>query len=232
MGLDQQRLEGRAPPGVAAGRERAERVAVIALPPRDDVPALRLADLDEILPRHLERRLDRLRAAADEIGVSEPGGRVGDEAVGEPFGDLGGEEAAMGIGELVELAMQRRAARRDGHGRGRTPPRRRRRRDSACRRAVDEFDAVAGDRARRRHIGVSVEETAQGIRASFEAGQPPVTLMCRPTAGRRVVRSMTKSWPLGLRAIAARIAAFRSASSADWRKGARRSAASSWPRHM
>ena len=69
VGLDQQRLELRAPPSVAADRERAERIAVIALAPRDDVAALRLADLDKILARHLERRLDRLRAAADQIDM-------------------------------------------------------------------------------------------------------------------------------------------------------------------
>ncbi len=62
MGLDQQRPElGAAPFTVAAGRERAQGVAVIALAPRDDAPALRLAAFDEILPRHLQRRLDPLR---------------------------------------------------------------------------------------------------------------------------------------------------------------------------
>jgi hypothetical protein len=61
---------------------------------------------------------------------------------------------------------------------------------------------------------------------------PPVTLMWRATAGRLVRRSMTKSCPLGLRAIAASMAA-RSGSSLELaRNGARRSAASSWPRHM
>ena len=50
--FDQQRLELGAPPGVAAGRERAERISVVALSPRDDCASLRLTDLDEILPRH------------------------------------------------------------------------------------------------------------------------------------------------------------------------------------
>ena len=36
---------------------------------------------------------------------------------------------------------------------------------------------------------------------------PPVTLMWRATAGRLWRRSMMKSWPLGLRAIASSIAA-------------------------
>ncbi len=106
MGLDQERLELRAPPRVAAGRERAERVAVIALAPRDDMAALRFAGLDEILARHLERRLDRLRTAAHEIDAIESGRRVLDQAVGEALGDIGGEEARMRIGERVELRAQ------------------------------------------------------------------------------------------------------------------------------
>lgn len=50
----------RATPGVAAGGERAKRVAVIALPPCDEVLPLRLSTLDEILPRELDAGLDRL----------------------------------------------------------------------------------------------------------------------------------------------------------------------------
>jgi len=61
---------------------------------------------------------------------------------------------------------------------------------------------------------------------------PPVTLIWRATAGRLVRRSMTKSCPLGLRAIAASMAARSSSSLGPARTGARRSAASSWPRHM
>jgi hypothetical protein len=61
--VDQERLELAAPRGVAADGQRAERVAVIALPPGDEAPPLRLADLDEVLARYLERRLDRLGAA-------------------------------------------------------------------------------------------------------------------------------------------------------------------------
>ena len=41
--LDEQRRELRAPPRIAPDRQRAQSVAVIALPPRDDVAALRLA---------------------------------------------------------------------------------------------------------------------------------------------------------------------------------------------
>ena len=62
--------------------------------------------------------------------------------------------------------------------------------------------------------------------------QPPVTLMWRGTAGPVWRRSMMKSWPLGLRAIASVIAWSSTSSLSEARSGARRSAASSWPRHM
>ena len=64
------------------------------------------------------------------------------------------------------------------------------------------------------------------------AGQPPVTLIWRETAGAVRRRSITKSWPFGFRVIASRIASSSRPSSSLARKGARRSAASSWPRHI
>ena len=106
--LDQQRSELPALPVAAADRERAERDAVIALPARNDVSPLRLAALDEILARELERCLDRLRPAADEEGVTDAVRRVRDKIVGEVLGNLRGEEAGMRIGEPVELLAHRR----------------------------------------------------------------------------------------------------------------------------
>ncbi len=103
--LDQQRRELLAPPFVAADGERAQRIAVIALLAADEVAPLGLADLDEVLPRHLERCLDRLRAAADEIDVADAGRRVGDEVAAQLLRDLGGEEARVRVGELVELGV-------------------------------------------------------------------------------------------------------------------------------
>ena len=108
--------------------------------------ALRLALLDEILPRHLQRRFDRLRAAADEIDVREPVRRILDQRVGQSLGDLGGEEAGVGVGELVELRMQRGVARPDGRGRGTRRPRRPRRR---CRRGPRHRTARCPCRRRR-----------------------------------------------------------------------------------
>ena len=60
---------------------------------------------------------------------------------------------------------------------------------------------------------------------------PPVTLMCRAVAG-RAARSIRKSWPLGLRKIASRMASISAESSLERRSGWRRSAESSLPRHI
>src|SRR5216117_2164746 len=90
--VDEQGRELLATPLVAADRERAERVAVIALPAGDEDFALRLSGLDEILARHLERRLDRFRSTRDEIDVPDPRRCIGDQRIGKLLGHLGGEE--------------------------------------------------------------------------------------------------------------------------------------------
>ena len=59
-GFRQKRRELGAPPRVAARRQRAQRVAVVALPPGDDPMPVGLADLKKILARKLQRRLYRL----------------------------------------------------------------------------------------------------------------------------------------------------------------------------
>ena len=56
----QDRLVRRAAGDVAAGRHRAEQVAVVALPARDEVGAAFLAALDVVLAGHLQRGLHRL----------------------------------------------------------------------------------------------------------------------------------------------------------------------------
>ncbi len=103
----QQRRIGFAAPGVSAGGERTQRIAVIALATRDEALALRLAGLDKILPRQLDAGFDRFRTAADEIGVTQPAGLVADELVGQRFGRLRREEAGVGIGELRRLPGHR-----------------------------------------------------------------------------------------------------------------------------
>ena len=107
VALDQDRRERLAPPGVAADRQRTERVAVVALPARDEMPAPRFPALDVVLARHLQRRLDRLRAAGDEIDVREIAGRVRCELVGERLGGRGSEEAGVRVLKPLELRAHR-----------------------------------------------------------------------------------------------------------------------------
>jgi hypothetical protein len=95
-------------PFAAADGECAERHAVIALPPRDDVLALRLAALDEKLARQLQRRLDRLGTAADEQHVADAVRRVRDKLVGQFFGHPRGEETGMRVFEVIQLSADRR----------------------------------------------------------------------------------------------------------------------------
>ena len=103
--IDQQRRELLAAPGVAAHGQRAQRVAVVALAPGDEVAALGLADLQRVLARHLQRRLHRLGAAADEVGVAHAGRGVMHQLGGQRLGHLGGEEAGVRIGQPVDLRV-------------------------------------------------------------------------------------------------------------------------------
>src|SRR5262249_51584188 len=104
----QERPELRAAPRVAADGERSERVAVVALPPADEVRAMRLADLEKVLARELERRLHPFGSAGDEVDALERAARALDQAVGERFGGLAREERRMGVRELAGLLADRR----------------------------------------------------------------------------------------------------------------------------
>src|SRR6266478_1671729 len=59
-----------APLLVAGNRERPQRRAVIALLPADDLIPRGLSDLHLVLPRQLERSLNRLRPAAGKVNAS------------------------------------------------------------------------------------------------------------------------------------------------------------------
>src|SRR5580692_8628349 len=156
VGLDQERLELRAAPFVAAGRKRPQCIAVIALAARDNVPPLWLALLDEILPRHFQRGLDRFRSAADEIDMVDPIRRGLDQPVGELFGGLRGEKSGMSVSKLVELLVKRgdhvgMAVAEAGH-RGTAG-----RIDVALAVLVEQFDALAADGDRHFGIGGAVK---------------------------------------------------------------------------
>ena len=87
-GLDKDRIIDLPPPGVAARRQRAERVAVIALASGNDMAPVRLAGLDEILACELQRRLDGLRPAGNEIDMFNPLRRVFRQKRGKRLGRL------------------------------------------------------------------------------------------------------------------------------------------------
>src|SRR3954453_2433346 len=91
-------------------------------------------------------------------------------------------------------------------------------------------DAAYG-RRRQRADEIHREPARRAASLGGVTGEPPVTLMGGETAG-RLRRSMMKSWPLGLREIASSIACSRVSFASESLSGVRRSAASSWPRHM
>ncbi len=159
--VDQQRRELLAPPGVATDRERAERVAVVALPPGDETGAFGLADLDEVLARELQRRLDSLRTAGDEIGLLDACGRVLDQMICERLGDLGREEAGVRVRKAVDLRVHRgehvgmRMA-EAGHGRAAAGV------DVLAALAVGDADAFGCDGDRRQGLELAMEYVRHG----------------------------------------------------------------------
>ena len=108
-GINQNRSKRRTAPSVAANCQRTQGVAVIALSAGDKPGALRLALVHKILPRHLQRGFHRLGATTDEIDlrigrVQAAGGR-GNQQIRQLFGDAGGEEAGVRVGDLLNLRV-------------------------------------------------------------------------------------------------------------------------------
>src|SRR5690348_9037556 len=108
MGLDQQWTKLFALPFAPANRKRAERYSMVALTAGDDEPSLRLATLNEILPREFERRLDGFRATAHIKNAIKARWRVRYELISQLLCGLRREEAGMGVSELIELSVHRR----------------------------------------------------------------------------------------------------------------------------
>jgi hypothetical protein len=117
VGLEQHRRELSTAHGIAADRQHAKRIAMVALAAADEFSPLRLAGFDEILPRHFQAGLHRLRPARNKIDMIELSPRVGfrrvcNEVVGQPLGDIRRKERCVRIGELVELGNDRGIHRR------------------------------------------------------------------------------------------------------------------------
>ena len=65
--VHQDRFEIRAPPSIAAGRKRAERIAVIALSTGDHMAPLWFADFKVILPREFQGRFYGLGPSGNKV---------------------------------------------------------------------------------------------------------------------------------------------------------------------
>ncbi len=76
---------------------------MIALAARDQPGAPGLAALEMILPRELDRCLDRFRSAAGEPDPVERPGALRHDQVGQLFGGLAREEARMRVFERARL---------------------------------------------------------------------------------------------------------------------------------
>jgi hypothetical protein len=210
--VDQQRPVRLTPPRVAARGEGAERVAVVALPSRDEEAARRLAFLEEILAAHLQRRFHRLRAAGHKIDPVHAGRRVADQKIGELFGNRGREERRVRIGEAGRLVLK-------GRDDGRMPVTEARHGstaggiDVAAALVVEEMDAGAADRDRRRDPRVAGEDVVHGaLRATGSTYVPIAASLC-------CVRSMALSTSLPRAAsTASNVSTVAPAAVSEWKK--------------
>ncbi len=94
--------------GLAPGQvERAERVAVVARPARDDDPAVHLAPRELGGAGQLEGRLDGLRATRDRVDRGIPERKMRTERRCVALERLVGERAAMGVRDARHLVRDR-----------------------------------------------------------------------------------------------------------------------------
>lgn len=158
--------------GVPPDTERAERVAVIAVAAGDETVPLRLSGFDEILARDLERRLHRLRPTADEVDVRKIARSRLDEMRGKFLLHGGREEGRVRVGQIIELADDRRpyigirmTERRHGSTGGGV--------DVHAPVRIDDANSLATNRHGRCRPEVTVDHAAQDRPASAPA--PPRT---------------------------------------------------------
>ncbi len=181
--VEEQRRELRPPPFVAAGGERAEGVAVIALLAGDQPAALGLALFHPVLPRQLDRRLRRLRATGDEIDPVQPRRRVLDQKVRQRLRRPRSEEAGVREGEIVELRLDRRGYVRIAmsEARHRRPARPV---QIPLARLVHQVTAAPGHRDRRLDPGVAGKDVGHG-------GLPFPAAERNGVLGRNVLQTLT-----------------------------------------
>jgi hypothetical protein len=95
--------------------------------------------------------------------VAEAGGRICDQPVGKRLGRLGGEEAGVGVGDLVELGAERRedvgmamAETGDGRAAGGL--------DVGASVGIEKLDAFAADGNRQRGVDLAVKDMGHDAR--------------------------------------------------------------------
>jgi len=101
--VQHQRLVVAPPSRVAAQRERAEGIAVVARPPGDDLELQGKAPVHLVLPGHLHGRLHGLRSARQEVDPGKPRGRHLDDPAGQFDGCLAGKLGPVGEGDASGL---------------------------------------------------------------------------------------------------------------------------------
>ena len=105
--LAQDRLVIFPPHHVPARRQRAKRGAMIRLPSRDRADSSRLPDLQEILPRELDRRFVALGPRGTEPRAGQPARFVMQQDLRQIFGRLVGERSGVSIGHGRGLTRDR-----------------------------------------------------------------------------------------------------------------------------
>lgn len=105
----QKRLEGHFPREIRAHAHRPDGTPMVSLPPRHEPlpsPHPPLADLVEILPRELERRVHGFGAAPHEERFREPEGVPVEDEVREGFRGEGRVGACVDVGDGLELGLR------------------------------------------------------------------------------------------------------------------------------
>ena len=92
---------------LARQSERAEGRPVIALPAGNEARLRGLPDSNEVLPRDLQRRLNDLRSATDDVGVRKPLGRALEQTLSQLLRGLAGEERRVHAVEASALVAHR-----------------------------------------------------------------------------------------------------------------------------
>ena len=105
-GVGKQGRELGTTPRIPPSCQSAQCIPVIALAAGNDAVALGLPYFQKVLPRELDRCLDRFGAPRDKIYPIYARRRVLDQAIGQTLCRIGREKAGVREGKLVNLGVQ------------------------------------------------------------------------------------------------------------------------------